>query len=64
MDPTTATWHLTCRLLTAAAADLDAGADPGSVALAHAGAAVMLFQSFDVETAERIAAAIESRSAH
>ncbi|GMW05413.1 MAG: hypothetical protein AMXMBFR8_02100 [Nevskiales bacterium] len=51
-------WRLACNLLEAADA---LEADPVTVALAHAGAAVVLFSRFDPATAERIAAAIEQR---
>lgn len=54
-------WRLTVALLEAAA---DHEADPVTVALAHAGAAVVLFSRFDPVTAERIAAAVEKGGAN
>lgn len=56
MDATAATWRLTVALLEAAA---ELEADPVTVALAHAGAAVVLFSRFDPVTAERLAAVLQ-----
>lgn len=61
MDATADTWRLTVALLEAADG---LEADPVTVALAHAGAAVVLFSRFDPVTAERIAAAIENQATH
>jgi hypothetical protein len=63
MDATAATWRLTLDLLEAAHRELDAGADPAMLTLAHVGAAVMLFADCDLATAERLAAAITNQAA-
>ncbi|MCK6370972.1 MAG: hypothetical protein L6Q83_06515 [Gammaproteobacteria bacterium] len=55
---------LTRDLLDAAQAELAAGADPATLALAHVGAGIMVMARVDPVMAERVAAAIEPRSPH
>ena len=56
------TWRHTVALLEAAEPEVEAGADPATVALAHVGAAVLLFAECDPAMAERLAAVIERQA--